>query len=553
MAFPLAASALSDEEYLAVLDDLEIRPTAKDAEELQNLIKIRAPKAPKRLLPKFEIPPFEFAAEEDDPTAGRILKVPLFYAREKFGIDANLDNGPWKRLPAKLTQNRPAFTFREGQGEIVSEALGHLREHNAATLELRAGSGKTILAIALALELGYVFAVVLPFKALIGQWVASFGRVALGEDAAGDAAVASGVIKIPSELSVEAKKSEPKDAKRAARRRKTAPPKTAAEQQQPQCVIALGERALGLSPELRGQIGTLIVDEVHKCCVPSWVTTLLAFSPKYVIALSATVERQDGAHRMTHLLAGPHRIYRIPDRPFKVVAYHTAVHIPETLNRITKLLDYTQYCADLAACEEFNARIVDVVMQNPERKFIALFKLVRHAEAIRDLLASLGTTAALMCGQRSRYVDCRVLCGTSNKIGTGFDVATSALEFDGRPPDTMILANGVTTWQNAAQYFGRVMRARAGATPVVVWMLTENSVSKKHLSKMKQYIHETSGEIVKISAPAQPVLDAPELGKGSSAKKPKPKPAASDLESQMALSVWGAAEPPKPAPEIRST
>lgn len=522
MAFPILSGALSASERDEVMSELVIRPVAKDAEELQNLIKMRAPKAPRSHVPKFEIPPFPFVSED-----GQVIRVPLFYAKEKFGSDVSLESGSWRKLSRNL-RGQKNVVLRDGQAEILDEALSHLKEHNTATLELRAGTGKTILAIMLALELGLKFAILLPFKTLIGQWVASFGRVAYGDGSAGEFAVKSGIVRVPDEQAVEAK--------RAAKIGHI--PGCDAE-----CIIALGERALSISESFRESIGTLIIDEVHKCCVPSWVNTLLSFSPKYVIALSATVERPDGAHRMTHLLAGPHRVYRVPDRPFTVVEYKTGVHIPETLNKYTKLLDYTQYCADLANSPDFLQRILDVVTYNPNRKFIALFKLVRHAEAVRTALSERGIASALMCRQISRYVDCQVLCGTSNKIGTGFDVATSAIEFDGRPPDTMILVNGVTTWQNAAQFFGRVMRASHGVTPVVVWMLTTNSVSRKHFSKLKGYISETSGELVKIAAPAPPILSE-DLVCRSLSKPHEPQSHQSvlppdDPEARMAKMAWG--------------
>lgn len=509
MAFPIIASDLSEKECAQIMDDLEIKPIVKDAAKLESLMKFRGSKT---ALTKTELPPFKFAvtsapASDDAPST---LRVPLFYAREKFGAEAvSSMEGPWAPLsPEFIGDAAIKIPERAGQTEILREAYEHLLKHNTTTLEVPPGTGKTILAIMLALKLGLRFAILLPNDPLIFQWVVSFVRVTTGRDdppeggrdgaSAGSDPTIDGTIKVLKQFAVETRRAED-GAAAPKRRKKNAPPPPV--KKRTQCIIALGGRALGLTEAKRDSVGTVIIDEAHKTCVPSWVDTLLSFSPKYVIALSATVERQDGTHRMVHLLAGPHRVYRIPERPFKVIAYHTGVGITETINRYTKLLDYTKYCLDLAEHEVFNERIVGLVEANPARKFIVLFKLVKHAEKTRDTLEARGIASALMCGTRRSYVDCRVLCGTASKIGTGFDVATSAQLFDGRSPDAMILVNGPSSWQNWHQQVGRVMRAASHVKPAVIWMLTQNSVSLKHFKALKPYIVETAGEITTAVAP----------------------------------------------------
>lgn len=467
MSFPVVAEHLNDEERARIAKELEIVPTV--------------PPSFGKGVQQSAAPPFGFYTHE-----GENIKLPLSFARELFGAESVPGEFAW----GKLSSSSVRLPMRSHQVSIIEEAKAHLIQHSTTTIQVPPGTGKTIMAISIAVVLGLKFAIVFPRSTLQSQWTKSIARVILGDDNPACLKEAASFICEPSQAAVEARATASGKAKKGAR---------AVSLEDFQAIVALGERAASVPKEMRAQVGTLIIDEAHLCCVPSLVPALLAFSPRYVIALTATLERSDGAHQMIRHLAGWHEVFRRPTRPYKVIAFQTGIPIRETLNRVTKLLDYTQYCNDLALNEEFSKAIVDVVVANATRKFVILFTRVDHAERVSAAIREKGVSSEVMCGARKMYTDCRALCGTFGKISTGFDASTFATDFDGEDPDTLILVNGVKQSATFAQSAGRIMRARKDVTPAVVWMLTHNAVSTRHLSGMRKFIRENGGEVLKAN------------------------------------------------------
>ena len=61
----------------------------------------------------------------------------------------------------------------------------------------------------------------------------------------------------------------------------------------------------------------LIIDEAHAFCTPSRVECLLGFTPKYVIAETATLERDDGMHAMIQAICGTHVVFLNIDKTIR--------------------------------------------------------------------------------------------------------------------------------------------------------------------------------------------------------------------------------------------
>jgi len=265
-------------------------------------------------------------------------------------------------------------------------------------------------------------------------------------------------------------------------------------------IVCLYERPMGLSTEVREQIGTLILDEVHLGCIPSAVEAILAFSPKYVIALTATLERDDGNHEMVKLLTGCELAFVPPTRPYRLVSFQTDVRATEKMSMLGTL-DYGALCGELAGSEDYNESIVNIVVNNPTRKYILLCKLVTHAQTLSDMINERGIKSDTMAGSKKTYADCKALVGTYSKISVGFDAATFCSDFDGVSPDCLILCATTKKWQTYTQSVGRVMRAKDGVVPIVVWMLSRNAITTRHLGGLKKYIQSTEGTIEKRVKP----------------------------------------------------
>jgi hypothetical protein len=467
MAYPVALDSLSPEDRAAIPHDATIVPqlpaTAKRA------------MAAGRQVHATVAPPFAFYAHD---AASNAVLLPLSYGRARAGagVDDDDDGGAW----APLTRAKPALALRDEQVAITDTCFRHLRETGGATIQAQPGAGKTVMGITLAMRLGLRYCVLYPTGPIGKQWVATAARVVTGSEDDAAALVESGVFCVVDQAAVE--------------RRSGAAAASAAAAD---AVFALGERARSLPQHLRHPVGTLIIDEAHLFCVPSAVATILSFEPKYVIVLTATLERENAAHRMMRLLAGTEEVVRPPARAYRVIAYQTNLVMPETAHPAKGTLDYTALCSAMAASDEYTRAIADVVAANPARKFIVLSRMVGHSETIAAACADRGVEVSVLSGRKTRASDARVLCGTMSKIGTGFDAATFLDRFGGRSPDTLILAHTVKQWQAYTQLVGRVMRAAAGVVPVVVYMLTRNRITASHLSGLSRYIASTGGAIEK--------------------------------------------------------
>lgn len=436
---------------------------------------------------------------------GGFIRVPLSYGIEKFGSRVIIGNKDWIDCSEDL---KPSVVMRDDQISVFERATKLMELHGGAIIGSAPGFGKTIVGTMLAYASGYRWAVIVPRETLIDQWVATFTKIfGVGFE---DRVLVPG---------------------RVRRRRK----RGESEQQTPplhkyDAIVTLDTRVCKISPEDRASIGFLIVDEGHMLCTSSRVDSLLSFTPQFVLVETATLSRDDGAHEMMHLLAGKNtgifpEYYKaflgIEQQQqedgksaagvnrnvsegesggvlYHVIKYKTGVAIDENfieINKYETVFDYNHFCKGISESEKMNAAIVDIVVGNPNRKFIILSKLASHVEELMNLLSGSGVDTDIMYRNRRAHRDVRALVGTIQKIGTGYDQKAFCKNDDVIPADTLILTHTVKKWQLFEQIRGRAMRATPGVVPCVVVMLPTNSVSTKHIDGLSEWISKTGGGI----------------------------------------------------------
>jgi superfamily II DNA or RNA helicase len=461
MAFPLFIDDITAEEKQKIYDETLIRPTLQGSGEA-----VSAAGAP-----AFSF--FKFSAEKKQ------VSLPFQYARAFLGAESVPgEDVKWKALSPSLVSS---VIFRgEEQSKIVKEALAQLKEHHTTSIVVPPGFGKTIIGVHLASILKLKTAYIYPsnISSLSQQWITTHEKVFMG-----------GVIK-PSSILL--------------------PPIPSKAAQFPwddtaslfDFILTPDSRVVSIPEAISKQIGTLVLDESHLLCTRNRVAPLLHFTPKYIIVLTATPERNDECHSMLELLVGKHRVYKKPNSEFIVCKKTVDVFIPE--KKITyagrqDVLNYSAFCADLAQSVEFNQAIVDTVVAAlvQDRKIIILSKLVSHVEDLKKMLAARGVACETIHGNQKTHKDTKVLIGTTKKIATGYDVATATSDFGGVAADTLILTHGVKNWQTFEQSKGRIMRSGAKNTPLIFWMCTKNNILNRHLSGLKKYIIDTGGKVQK--------------------------------------------------------
>lgn len=231
---------------------------------------------------------------------------------------------------------------------------------------------------------------------------------------------------------------------------------------------------LGEESTLTQGYGQIIVDECHHVSAVSFEAILRAATARYVLGLTATPIRRDGLQPILTMQCGPVRhVARTPDEApqERIVVRHLlptslvfkdATPIQEILSALT--LDVprnTRIARDAAEAYRAGAQV------------LVLTERTQHVEALAELLTAEVPALVVLHGrlsprERARRLEAleampttvpRVVLATGKLIGEGFDHA---------PLDTLFLAMPISWKGTLQQYAGRLSRAQASKTRVVI-------------------------------------------------------------------------------------
>lgn len=398
------------------------------------------------------------------------LHCPYFYAKTRFGIDPKMDR--FEYLSEDLENAVELLEDPDrNQVEVVEKCFDDLMKYGTTTVGLPPGFGKTYIGSYLTHCLRLKVIVVVPITPLIKQWKTTF------ENSIPECSI----------WCIDEKGSLPDY------------------DTTPDVIIALDQRIPKIPKKWLDRMGTLIIDEAHMIPTRSRIENLLSIRPKYIIMETATMERGDGLHKGCHLIAGSHGQFR---KSFKSYNFYN-VDLPfiQAEEQFTaRGVDYTDLCGKLSVIEEYNKVIVNIVRHNPDNKFIVLTRRVDHGDLLIKLFHAAGISADTLMGKKKKYVNSRVLIGTTKKISTGFDEATYSEDFSGPKSDSLIICHSVAKETNFDQYTGRVKRSD---NPSIYWLNVKNKVIRRHLYGLKTHIKETGGTFIQQDG-NQYLYDKPE-------------------------------------------
>ena len=124
---------------------------------------------------------------------------------------------------------------------------------------------------------------------------------------------------------------------------------------------------------MRDAVGFLIIDEAHAFCTPTHVGCLLAFHPKYILAETATLERDDKMELMIYAICGSHGVFRELDKPFSVVKVITNTKPVRKQNRVGGV-DWHSLVQSTLFDERRNQIILDLVTTNHDKTILIIDK-----------------------------------------------------------------------------------------------------------------------------------------------------------------------------------
>ena len=208
---------------------------------------------------KFEATGFSAAVRKD-----RRLAVPRHYGLRRFGAceDKSSEGAP---LAATFEGN-----LRPYQTKVVDRALETLRAVHGACIVAACGTGKTVMAIAVAVALGRRFVVLVHKEFLAKQWIERLASYAPGLRTC--LVQGGGPFDAESDVVV--------------------------------CLIQTALRHY-VGTKLFDAYGLVVVDECHRLSAPTFQRSMAAFSGTFRLGLTATPERADKLGKLFQWHLGP--------------------------------------------------------------------------------------------------------------------------------------------------------------------------------------------------------------------------------------------------------
>jgi superfamily II DNA or RNA helicase len=450
MSTLIPISSLSEAQLKQIENMLSIVPIDKEEEERKKWNKMASSKIPSK--PKEIIPMFQIDYMDGAP----YIRVPFRFGSAFLNKLANRDPEQAKNY------TRVDFDFkaklRDAQIPVAEEAFKQLVSTATTHLDLPTGFGKTLLSLYLAGLTKGIIAVNITIQALTDSWVSTFLKC---------------YPDMKDRMWVVGENEMPKD---------------------PVFILFMYTRYEKIPSELRKKISCLIIDEAHLHCTVGKVPALLSIIPRYIIACTATMERNDGLENMMYTLVGTHNVERLSENHFTLIKLKTGLKIEEERGMFG--LNYSKFVNEQADSLERNMMAVNIVNGNRHRKFMILTKTKEHVTNLENLFKHYGMPCTTYFGNKKSYKDEKILIASLAKCAVGFDAATASDEFDGINADVLILMTTIKKEPLMKQTIGRVV-GRA-IDPTVVYLIDNNSTQTKHFNCTKSMIERCKGSIKTI-------------------------------------------------------
>jgi len=229
--------------------------------------------------------------------------------------------------------------------------------------------------------------------------------------------------------------------------------------------------------------GHLIIDECHHLSAQSFERAVGRAKARYVLGLSATIERKDGHHPIIFMQCGSirHRVDardQAKARPFRhqVIVRPTgfrAAHEPEDEAR----MEFQQLCRSLMQDGDRNRMIVGDAVQAVAdgRTPLVLTERTEHLDCLRELFEA--AKASVVClrgamGKRRLAEALSKLAGGRSEGRPAVVLATGRFVgegFDDSRLDTLFVTMPVSWRGTVAQYAGRLHRLHEGKRVVRIY------------------------------------------------------------------------------------
>jgi superfamily II DNA or RNA helicase len=217
---------------------------------------------------------------------------------------------------------------------------------------------------------------------------------------------------------------------------------------------------------------------MHQIVSKVLLRSFFKIQPDYIIGLSATPRRpkNDPYQKAISWFFGNVVVGKELFKKHTVYSVETNF-TPNEIKYTPKGVDWTHILRSQAQDNNRNTLIADIVMRFPNRIWLILVKLVEHATRLKAIFNSHNIVCETLTGSKTEFDrDCKILIGTTSKIGVGFDHA---------PIDALFVAADVVEYFE--QFLGRCMR-KVDNDPIVFDLDDTYSILHRHFEgRLKKY------------------------------------------------------------------
>jgi superfamily II DNA or RNA helicase len=386
------------------------------------------------------------------------IYIPRFYGVKKYGIPVQ------SKLLDGVPINVPFVnTLRDYQENIVSIYFNHIHSNNqggGGILEVPCGRGKTIMALNIISKLKQKTIILVHKEFLMNQWI---DRIKDFLPSARVGIIQGSVFDIHD-----------KD-----------------------IVIAMIQTLYNkeYKTDAFASFGLTIIDEVHRIGSEEFSKTLTKIITKYMLGISATVDRKDGLTDILYMYIGD-KIYneeRKDNFDVQVRAIQYKDETSEQYNKVeydfkgnikystmvSRISDYTPRCV-------FLVRIIqDLVMENPTNQIMVLshkrdlLKFL-HDEIQHKKIASCGYYIG---GMKQEYLQ-----STENQQIVLATYAMAAEALDIKSLNTLVM---VTPKTDIIQSVGRILRTRCDGK-IIVDVIDSHDVFQNQWKKRRAFYNKSN-------------------------------------------------------------
>jgi superfamily II DNA or RNA helicase len=376
----------------------------------------------------------------------RVIRIPMGIWASFFPTFPNNyikypeTNFSTKKVPFTLQTDPKKY---RDQDVVLTEALSKLQTHHSVFLELATGFGKTTMGNVLSSMCKVKVCIMCQLDIVLEQWVGEFETHSTAKVSR-----------------VKGKKIDP-DAD----------------------VYVVGIKKLAnmdrSDPETLKwfkSIGLVIIDEAHIATITAFTQSLLKFTPKYIIGMSATRKRNDGMHKLLNLYFGEDAnfIKRSETKEFKVVKVETnfVPVIEYTHVQGDLVINWTKLVNSIAYDVKRHELVANIALAHPNECILILSDRVEQSRSLHDILKAKGENVALLVETTKTWdKTCRILVAGTKKAGVGFD----------DPRLTMLIMMSDT--KKVEQFEGRIRCSNN----IIYDIVDKNSTLERHWQLRKKW------------------------------------------------------------------